>query len=129
MLTFPQIVNQTLSQSAPANVILAIRSIAKIFAGEIIEGAVKVQRQWDESDAEAAAILEKIEKDTNAKVCKEKETFPRGPLGPEHLRESLRRFQAAGVGNFTGQLGLWQTQQKSGVERFGVKLRGRRLFK
>jgi hypothetical protein len=41
LLMLVQIVNQTLSQSAPASVILAVKSVAKIFAREMIEGARK----------------------------------------------------------------------------------------
>jgi transcription initiation factor TFIID subunit 11 len=53
----------------------------------------------------------------------------RGPLLPDHLREAHRRRIISGEGALVGQLGLWQLQQNSGVERFGVKLGGKRLLK
>jgi transcription initiation factor TFIID subunit 11 len=34
-----------------------------------------------------------------------------------------------GHGGLVGELGLWQAQQNSGVERFAVKVRGKRLLK
>ena len=53
----------------------------------------------------------------------------RGPLLPDHLRESIRRNKAEGDGGLVGHLGLWQLQASSGVERFGVKIGGKRLLK
>ncbi len=52
----------------------------------------------------------------------------RGPLLPEHLREAFRRHMLSDPG-LVGQLGLWQQQNGSGVERFGLRVRGKRLFK
>jgi len=116
-----QIINQTLSQSAPANVILAIKSVAKVFLGEMIEGARKVQSQWDENDEEIKELHQKVNHPAT--------TALRAPLQPDHLREALRRHKASGEGGATGQLGLWQLQQHSGVERFASRAGGKRLFK
>jgi transcription initiation factor TFIID subunit 11 len=121
-----QIVNQTLSQSAPASVILAVKSVAKIFAGEMIEGARKVQTQWLEASGESQTGLRSPP--AEADKPKEKETR-RGPLLPDHLRESIRRYKEEGDGGLVGQLGLWQLQAHSGVERFGIKVGGKRLMK
>lgn len=41
-----RLVNQTLSQSVPVPVILAVKSVAKLYAGELIERARKVQSEW-----------------------------------------------------------------------------------
>ncbi|RFU30729.1 hypothetical protein B7463_g5601, partial [Scytalidium lignicola] len=111
-----RIVNQTLSQSAPASVILAVKSVAKMFAGEMIEGARKVQSEW---------LNREEPEDGNPK---EEETR-RGPLLPDHLREAIRRYKMGKEGCLAGQLSLWQHQQSSGVERFAVKVMGKRLFK
>ncbi|KAK6416401.1 hypothetical protein LTR95_017463 [Oleoguttula sp. CCFEE 5521] len=45
-----KMVNQTLSQSVPANVVNVVSSYLKIFAGQVIEGAREVQgeRMWEE---------------------------------------------------------------------------------
>ncbi|KAI1006802.1 hypothetical protein K3495_g1420 [Podosphaera aphanis] len=118
-----RVVNQTLSQSAPQQVILAVRSVAKIFAGDLIERARKVQTEWLEISGENPGLPGlKVEEGEPRK--KEKR---RGPLMPDHLREALRRHLLTDQA-LVGQLGLWQHQQHSGVERFGVKVRGRRLL-
>ncbi|TAQ84279.1 hypothetical protein B7494_g7395 [Chlorociboria aeruginascens] len=128
-----RIVNQTLSQSAPASVILAVKSVAKIFAGEMIEGARKVQSEWIAVANEtqtglpsppAEPSIETPDQTGNGNIEggrkeREKETR-RGPLGPDHLREAIRRYKVAREGDLAGQLGLWQLQQSSGVERFGL---------
>ena len=131
-----QIVNQTLSQSAPANVILAIRSVAKLFAGDMVEGARNVQAQWNNSDeALKAQIKRKMDTlptpptDFPAEIMNEVKRLPAGPLEPEHLREAHRRYKAGLEGGMAGQMSLWHTQHQSGVERFGSKTKGRRLFK
>lgn len=53
----------------------------------------------------------------------------RGPLRPDHLREAWRRHKVEGDGGSVGMLGLWHAQQESGVERFAVRARGRRIFR
>lgn len=116
-----RIVNQTLSQSAPANVILAVKSVAKIFAGEMIEGARKVHTQCLEASRENESTGEPLRDG----VIETK----RGPLQPDHMREAMRRHRLTRDGGLPGQLGLWQQQQSSGVERFGIKAKGKRLFK
>ncbi|CCU79168.1 unnamed protein product [Blumeria hordei] len=120
-----RIVNQTLSQSAPQQVILAVRSVAKIFAGDIIERSRKVQTEWLEITGENPGLPVPNSEQSLVKAEKEKR---RGPLMPDHLREAFRRHILTDQG-LVGQLGLWQQQQQSGVERFGVRIGGKRLFK
>lgn len=103
-----------------------MRSVAKLFAGEMIEGARKVQSEWLETADETQTGLPSPPADGDK--SKEKE-MRRGPLLPDHLRESLRRYKIAADGGLAGQLGLWQLQQQSGVDRFGVKVRGKKLLK
>lgn len=117
--------NQTLSQSAPQQVILAVKSVAKIFAGDIIENARKVQTEWLEASGESPNDY--ADPLANGTTSKEKETR-RGPLLPDHLREAFRRHMLSDS-SLVGELGLWQLQQHSGVERFGTKTRGKRLLK
>ncbi|KAG9240051.1 hTAFII28-like protein conserved region-domain-containing protein [Calycina marina] len=116
-----RVMNAVLSQSVPGTVSFAVRSVTKVFLGEIIEGARKVQEQWDRSDEE----VQDIHKRVNHPVTK----ALRAPLQADHLRESLRRYRAVGEGGSTGQLGLWQMVQHGGVERFASKVGGKRLFK
>ncbi|KHJ33175.1 putative transcription initiation factor tfiid subunit 11 [Erysiphe necator] len=120
-----RIVNQTLSQSAPQQVILAVRSVAKVFAGDMIERARKVQTEWLEISGENPGLpFLKVE---DSSIPKQKEKR-RGPLMPDHLREAFRRHIMTDPA-LVGQLGLWQHQQQSGVERFGARIGGKRLFK
>lgn len=111
--------------------ILAVRSVAKIFAGEMVEGARRVQTQWLEASGEDQTTglpSPPAENGTVKEKEKEKETR-RGPLLPDHLREALRRLKLERDGGLSGQLGLWQLQQSSGVERFGAKSMGKRLLR
>lgn len=85
-----------------------------------------MQTQWLEASGESQTALPSPPADGDKP--KEKESR-RGPLLPDHLRESIRRYKAEGDGGLAGQLGLWQLQAHSGVERFGVKNNGRKLFK
>lgn len=145
-LTTFQIVNATVSQSVPANVCKAMQSVAKVFVGDLIEGSRKVQSEWvaksNEPQAEPGIKFpewpyEEEEhweepqdgrpRSTHPKV-RPKEP-PRGALRPDHVREAWRRYKTGAEGGNVGSLGLWHKQQSSGVERFGVKTGGRRLFK
>lgn len=140
-----QIVNATVSQSVPANVCKAMQSVAKVFVGDLIEASRKVQSEWvaktNEPQAEPGVRYpewpcpedEHIEtqdgrpRSIHPKV-KPKEPL-RGALRPDHVREAWRRYRNGAEGGNVGNLGLWHKQQSSGVERFGVRTGGRRLFK
>jgi transcription initiation factor TFIID subunit 11 len=122
---FLQLINQTLSQSVPASVILAVKSVAKIFAGEIIEGARRVQLQWLEASGESQTGLPSPPPD-NDDDTRER---PRGPLTADHLREALRRYKLERQPGNVGLMGLARQQMSNGSERFGLKVMGRRLLK
>ncbi|KFY16852.1 hypothetical protein V492_01049, partial [Pseudogymnoascus sp. VKM F-4246] len=92
-----RLVNQTLSQSVPSNVVMAVKSVTKVFAGELIERARKIQTQWLAASAESQTEDPDARGATPADATKElqlwetnKEDTRRGPLTPEHLREALR---------------------------------------
>ncbi|KAI5284681.1 hypothetical protein KEM54_001143 [Ascosphaera aggregata] len=53
-----KIVNQTLSQSVPPNVITTISGYTKVFVGELIERARTVQEEW--AEVEDRAAIERI---------------------------------------------------------------------
>jgi transcription initiation factor TFIID subunit 11 len=80
-----------------------------------------VQAQWDKYDDEAKEKLPDLPEEAKGQL--------KMPLLPEHLVEALRRHRLSKEGASTGQLGLWQLQQHSGVERFSLKTGGKRLFK
>ncbi|ESZ98200.1 hypothetical protein SBOR_1428 [Sclerotinia borealis F-4128] len=133
--TIRRIVNQTLSQSVPGTVILAVKSVAKQFAGELIEGARKVQTQWIEAGEPNSGFITSLTQHTT--MAGEEETgeevkaqeLRRAPLQADHLREALKRLREGNEDGLAGQLNLWQLQQHSGVERFGSRVGGKRLFK
>lgn len=99
--------------------------MTKIFAGEIIERARKVQTQWLELEKESETGLISPPFSDNEKG---KETR-RGPLMAEHLREALRRYKLERDGGFVGLMNLGRHQHQTGAERFGLKAMGRRLLK
>ncbi|EEB08151.1 transcription factor TFIID complex subunit Taf11 [Schizosaccharomyces japonicus yFS275] len=60
-----KLANQILNQSVTPNVAIVISGFSKVFIGEIVELARKVQDDWGDS----------------------------GPLAPDHLREAYRRYK------------------------------------
>ncbi|KAL4964450.1 transcription initiation factor TFIID subunit 11 family protein [Aspergillus stella-maris] len=52
--TLRRIVNHALSQSVPASVVTTINGFTKVFAGEMIEKARTVQKEWAEAHDQAA---------------------------------------------------------------------------
>ncbi|EGC47063.1 transcription factor TFIID [Histoplasma capsulatum var. duboisii H88] len=76
-----KIVNQTLSQSVPPNVITTISGYTKVFVGELVEKARTVQEEWAEAadrvayaEYEAALAREEEEEEVRAKADAEATT-------------------------------------------------------
>ncbi|KAM5441532.1 transcription initiation factor TFIID subunit 11 [Microsporum ferrugineum] len=69
--TLRKIVNQTLSQSVPPNVVTTIGGYTKVFIGEIIEKARTIQDEW--ADAFDAAAIAEAEAEEAEKQRKQKE--------------------------------------------------------
>ena len=99
--------------------------MTKIFAGEIIELARRVQIQWLEAGDESQTGLPS----PPSSDTEERKERRRGPLTADHLREALRRYKLERKAGNVGLLGLAKQQNSSGVERFGLKALGRRLLK
>lgn len=112
--------------------VLAIRSVAKVYLGELIEGARKVQKERISTDSELKeAIRQEMLKHPQAfpeSIMNQEMKLPRGPIEPEHLRESHRRHLMK-KGGMVGNRGLSHQQHSSGVERFASEAGGKRLFK
>ncbi|KAL1839548.1 hypothetical protein VTJ49DRAFT_1411 [Mycothermus thermophilus] len=134
-----RLVNATISQSVPENIVLGMRAVAKVFIGDIIESARRVQGEWIETLHEKQTDLPTppptapATQDTNSEVeAPEKEPQPddrRGPLRPEHLREAMRRYRKGFEGGGVGMQWVFHQQQQGGVERFPTRTGGRRIFK
>lgn len=74
-----KIVNQTLSQSVPPNVVTTISGYTKVFIGELIERARTVQEEW--AEIHDRAVREAMAADANAKAAA-KTTTANGNLNP-----------------------------------------------
>jgi transcription initiation factor TFIID subunit 11 len=117
-----KLANHTLSQSVPSSVVLTISSYTKVFLGELIETARRVQIEWQ-------AMEDKFPngEDVPEDATLQDRTKPehRGPLTPDHLREALRRMKKDRVGGSAGFQGVSLTGKVSTVPKMG----GRKLFR
>ena len=122
-----QVVNATVSQSVPQMVATAVKAVAKLFAGEIIEGARNVQAEWilaGEKQSDEPTPPPSTDEAEND----EEPDLRRGPLRPDHLREAWRRYKLCHESRGVGVQQLWHAQQGTGVERFSTRTRNR-LFR
>ncbi|KAK4139523.1 hTAFII28-like protein conserved region-domain-containing protein [Dichotomopilus funicola] len=153
---FSFLVNATISQSVAENVVIGMRAVAKVFIGDVIESARRVQGEWieklDEKQTDLPSPLPTIaptpdvsgEADTQpaeattTDAAETKDTRDtrnsevndrRGPLRPEHLREAVRRYRKGFEGGGVGMQWVYHQQQQGGVERFPTRTGGRRLFR
>ncbi|KAL1302908.1 hypothetical protein AAFC00_003233 [Neodothiora populina] len=124
--TVRRLTNQTLSQSVPASVVNAIAAYSKLFAGEIVDRAREVQKEWvaaaeklPTGDKNEAAFGKDGEGEARVKE------MDRGPLLPDHLREALRRYKLSREGGTVGFTGL----SLEGKETVAARNGGRRLFR
>jgi transcription initiation factor TFIID subunit 11 len=111
----------------------AVKAVAKLFAGEIIEAARNVQGEWivtgeKQTDLPTPPPSTYEEAEIEADAGAEGPEVKRGPMRPDHLREAWRRYKLSGESRGVGVRQLWHAQQGSGVERFSTRTR-KRLFK
>lgn len=105
----------------------AVKAVAKLFAGEIIEGARNVQAEWVLSGEKQSDLP--TPPPSNEEAENEEEVdLKRGPLRPDHLREAWRRYKLSHESRGVGVQQLWHAQQGTGVERFATRTRNR-LFR
>ncbi|KAL5606627.1 hypothetical protein BROUX41_003025 [Berkeleyomyces rouxiae] len=129
--TVRKVVNAAASQSAPPMGILAMKTVTKLFMGDLIESARRIQTEWIHAGVEPMVEIS-IPSPTDS-LDGEAQKPPttqtrRGPLRPDHLREAARRYRISKEGGTVGMQSPWHTQQQTGVERFSV-LTGKRIFK
>ncbi|KAM0246229.1 hypothetical protein ACHAP5_004851 [Fusarium lateritium] len=124
-----RVVNATVSQSVPQNVSTAVKAVAKLFAGEMIEAARNVQGEWINAGEKQSELPTPPPSTNDDPAAAEEEIdLKRGPLRPDHLREAWRRYRLSGESRGVGVQQLWHAQQGDGVERFSTR-NGKRLFK
>lgn len=122
-------VNATVSQSVPQMVSTAVKAVAKLFAGQIIETARNVQGEWIAAgETQSELPWPQAPADEGAEDDQEEIEAKRGPLRPDHLREAWRRYKVTAEGRGVGVQQLWHAQQCDGVERFSTRTR-KRIFK
>jgi transcription initiation factor TFIID subunit 11 len=80
------------------------------------------------ADPDAPADKEEYTDADKAQWERNRTETRRPPLTPDHLREALRRYKAERGGGLVGLMGLDRSQHPTGVERFGNRVRGRRLL-
>ena len=119
---YGQVVNATVSQSVPQMVSTAVKAVAKLFAGEIIEDAREIQAEWIGA-GEQQGEFPTPPPSANEIDSEEGPDLKRGPLRPDHLREAWRRYRLSSQSNGVGMQQLWHNQQGSGVERFSSRTR------
>ncbi|KAK4120973.1 TAFII28-domain-containing protein [Parathielavia appendiculata] len=134
-----RLVNATISQSVAENVVIGMRAVAKVFIGDIIESARRVQGEWIEKTGEKQTDLPSppptanpaphADGETNNEANEAKADDRRGPLRPEHLREAVRRYRKGFEGGGVGMQWVYHHQQQGGVERFSTRTGGRRIFR
>ncbi|AEO62217.1 uncharacterized protein THITE_2106139 [Thermothielavioides terrestris NRRL 8126] len=133
-----RLVNATTSQSVTENVVIAMRAVAKVFVGDIIESARRVQGEWILKMGEKQTDLPSpppsaTKADTGVEASppnKEPEVEDRrGPLRPDHLREAVRRYRTGFEGGGVGMQWVFHQQQQGGVERFPTRTGGRIIFR
>lgn len=117
-----------------------MRAVAKVFIGDIIESARRVQGEWIQTMGEKQTDLptppptaSATQETNNEADAPDKEIQldddRRGPLRPEHLREAIRRYRKGFEGGGVGMQWIFHQQQQGGVERFPTRTGGRRIFK
>ncbi|KAK0614558.1 hTAFII28-like protein conserved region-domain-containing protein [Immersiella caudata] len=135
-----RLVNATISQSVTENVVIGMRAVAKVYIGDIIEAARRVQNEWVENTGEKQTDLPTPpvsaapSPNANGEVAEGQAPEPpkddrRGPLRPEHLREAVRRYKRSFEGGGVGMQRVWHQQQQNGTERFPPRTGGRRVFR
>ncbi|KAK4038849.1 hTAFII28-like protein conserved region-domain-containing protein [Parachaetomium inaequale] len=134
-----RLVNATISQSVAENVVIGMRAVAKVFIGDIIESARRVQGEWierlDEKQTDlptppaTVAPTPTADGEADTQTRNSEVDDRRGPLRPEHLREAVRRYRKGFEGGGVGMQWVYHQQQQGGVERFPTRTGGRRIFR
>ncbi|EFR01241.1 hypothetical protein MGYG_04245 [Nannizzia gypsea CBS 118893] len=112
--TLRKIVNQTLSQSVPPNVVTTIGGYTKVFIGEIIEKARTIQAEWAEAfDAGAIAEAEAEEAEQLRKRL-EQEAKERG-------NNSIQTLSQTANGNSSGNAAVKLESPENGAGTDAMK--------
>ncbi|RYO73759.1 hypothetical protein DL762_010389 [Monosporascus cannonballus] len=120
-------INSVTSQSCPVNVQQMMQVVCKMYLGDVVEEARRIQQEWiNNGEKQVPEGYEEDEKELG-ELSKHRR---QAPLRPDHLREAYRRRKvAAENGGAMGSLLHWNSQTQNGLERFAARAGGRRIFK
>ncbi|KAK7955108.1 hypothetical protein PG996_015914 [Apiospora saccharicola] len=121
-------INSVTSQSVQPSIPQAMQVVCKLFVGDIIEEARRVQQEWIQAGEKQTDLPDEVEK--KGDISDESKYRRQAPLRPDHLMEAYRRWRKSnGGGGSGGSLMIWNQQTRNGSERFAPKLGGRRIFR
>ncbi|KAK7965892.1 uncharacterized protein PG986_000169 [Apiospora aurea] len=121
-------INSVTSQSVQPSIPQAMQVVCKLFVGDIVEEARRVQEEWIQAGEKQTDLPDEVEKKED--IGEESKYRRQAPLRPDHLQEAYRRWKKSnGGGGSGGSLMIWNQQTRNGSERFGPRVGGRRLFR
>lgn len=121
-------INSVTSQSVQPSIPQAMQVVCKLFVGDIVEEARRVQQEWIAAGEKQTDLPDEKENEEN--LSEESKNRRQAPLRPEHLQEAYRRWRSSNPGGGSGgSLMVWNQQTRNGAERFAPRAGGRRLFK
>lgn len=124
----PQYINSVTSQSVAANIPQAMQVVCKLFLGDMIEEAKRVQQEEIRAGVKQTDLPD--EKENEEGISNQSKHRRQPPLLPEHLGEAYRRWKRSGAtGGSGGNTLAWSQQTGNGTERFASRAGGRRIFK
>jgi transcription initiation factor TFIID subunit 11 len=101
--------------------------VCKLFLGDIVEEARRVQQEWIQAGEKQTDLPDEVE---NKDVDEKSKHRRQAPLRPEHFQEAYRRWRISSEGGGSGgSLMIWNQQARNGTERFAPRVGGRRLFR
>ncbi|KAK9789151.1 hypothetical protein SCARD494_09350 [Seiridium cardinale] len=121
-------INSVTSQSVAANIPQAMQVVCKLFLGDMVEEARRVQQEEIRAGVKQTDLPD--EKENEEGISEESKHRRQPPLRPEHLSEAYRRWKRSGAtGGSGGNTMHWSQQTRNGTERFAPRAGGRRIFR
>ncbi|KAI1848607.1 hypothetical protein JX266_005466 [Neoarthrinium moseri] len=121
-------INSVTSQSVQPSIPQAMQVVCKLFLGDMVEEARRIQREHLAAGEKQTDVPS--DKDSDTELSEASKHRRQAPLRPEHLQEAYRRWQRSGAtGGSGGKLMMWHQQTGNGVDRFAARAGGRRIFR
>ncbi|KAH8664502.1 hTAFII28-like protein conserved region-domain-containing protein [Xylariales sp. PMI_506] len=121
-------INSVTSQSVQPTIPQSMQVVCKLFVGDMVEEARRVQQEWAEAGEKQTDLPDEME--ASSDLAEDSKWRRQAPLRPEHLAEAYRRWKRSAIGGGTGgSLMAWNQQTRNGTERFAPRVGGKRLFR